>query len=92
VVPDIPIEVVSPSNTFEGIEVKTREYLEAGAVEVWVVSPMECRIYIHRSPKQIEVLAESDTLTAGDLIPGFALPLEQLFDIPVEHDELPSDE
>ena len=92
VVPDIPIEVVSPSNTFEEIERKTREYLAAGAVEVWVVLAIERRIYVHRSPRQVDVLTETDTLTAGDLIPGFALPLEQLFGIPVEHHELPSDE
>ncbi len=35
--PDLCIEVASPSNTADELAKKTRLYLEAGAVEVWIV-------------------------------------------------------
>ena len=36
--PEICVEVRSPSNTDEEMAMKTRAYLGAGAVEVWIVS------------------------------------------------------
>ena len=36
--PEICVEVRSPSNTDAEMELKTRLFLEAGAVEVWIVS------------------------------------------------------
>jgi Uma2 family endonuclease len=36
--PEICVEVLSPSNTREEIEEKIRAYLDAGAIEVWVVA------------------------------------------------------
>jgi Uma2 family endonuclease len=36
--PDLCIEVRSPSNTDDEMALKTRLYLEAGALEVWIVS------------------------------------------------------
>lgn len=38
--PEICVEVRSPSNTDEEMALKTRLYLEAGAVEVWIVSEL----------------------------------------------------
>lgn len=38
--PEICVEVRSPSNTEEEMGLKTRLYLEAGAVEVWIVSEL----------------------------------------------------
>jgi len=34
--PEICVEIVSPSNTVEEMELKTRLYLEGGAAEVWI--------------------------------------------------------
>jgi Uma2 family endonuclease len=36
--PEICVEVLSPSNTEAEMEMKTRVYLEAGALEVWIVA------------------------------------------------------
>lgn len=36
--PEICVEIVSPSNSEEGMRTKTHAYLAAGASEVWVVS------------------------------------------------------
>lgn len=43
--PEICVEIVSPSNSDEELAMKTRAYLAAGAVEVWLVSEDgACRI------------------------------------------------
>jgi Uma2 family endonuclease len=36
--PEICVEVCSPSNTHAEMDFKTRVYLEAGAVEVWIIT------------------------------------------------------
>ena len=37
--PDVAIEVLSPSNTPQGIREKTQDYFDAGALRVWIVAP-----------------------------------------------------
>ena len=37
--PDVAIEVLSPSNTPQGIREKTQDYFNAGALRVWIVDP-----------------------------------------------------
>ena len=37
--PDVAIEVLSPSNTPQGIREKTQDYFDAGALRVWIVDP-----------------------------------------------------
>lgn len=80
VVPDLAIEVVSPSHLAEAMIGKVREYFQAGVARVWVVYPIERVVYLYESPKMIQVLAEGDDLDGGDLLPGFRLPLAELFE------------
>jgi Uma2 family endonuclease len=79
-VPDLAIEVVSPSNTFMEILKKIQEYFQAGVRQVWVVNPDEPVVYVYSSPKQIQVLQLGDELDGGDLLPGFRLQLAALFE------------
>src|SRR5919109_1548043 len=39
IAPDLAVEIVSPSNTPAEVQVKIREWIEAGTREVWVVYP-----------------------------------------------------
>jgi Uma2 family endonuclease len=45
--PELCIEVVSPSNSRKELREKVAAYLEAGAVEVWIVFPQSKRIEFH---------------------------------------------
>lgn len=80
VVPDLAVEVVSPSNLAEEVDAKTIEYFNAGVRLVWVIYPESQRVYVHQSPRQIEVVERSGELTGGDVMPGFRLPVQKLFD------------
>jgi len=45
--PELCIEVVSPSNSRKELREKVAAYLEAGAVEVWIVFPQSKRVEFH---------------------------------------------
>jgi len=80
VVPELAVEVVSPSNTANEIMAKIREYFEAGVRCVWVVYPAEEQVYVYHSPVQLQVLTKKDQLDGEDILPGFRLLVASLFE------------
>jgi Uma2 family endonuclease len=80
VVPDLAVEVISPTDLAQQLLQKVLEYFQAGVRLVWVVYPEQRQIYSYESPTQIRVLTVDDTLDGGEVLPGFQLPLNKLFD------------
>ncbi len=80
IVPELVIEVVSPTNFANEVDEKVVEYLEAGVRMVWVVFPTTSRIYIHESLTSVRVLTRVDELDGGEVLPGFRLALNQIFE------------
>jgi Uma2 family endonuclease len=80
VVPDLCVEVVSPTDRAEELLGKVREYFEAGAEAVWVVYPKERVIHIFDAFNRVRVLLRGDAIDGGAILPGFRLPLASLFD------------
>jgi Uma2 family endonuclease len=78
--PDLAVEVLSKSNTRREMAGKLREYFEAGVRLVWYVDPKKQVVTVYTAPDQSTVLRIDDTLDGGDVLPGFALPLRDLFD------------
>ncbi|OIN96432.1 MAG: Uma2 family endonuclease [Anaerolineae bacterium CG03_land_8_20_14_0_80_58_20] len=78
--PDLAIEVVSPGDTAAEVETKACDYLDAGTRLVWVVNPKTQRVTEYRSLSDIRMLTVNDTLDGADVIPGFSLPLKELFE------------
>ena len=82
--PDIAVEVVSPSNTASEMERKVAEYLAAGSQRVWVVyqamprNPR--RVIVHRANGTSTTYTGNDVVTDEELLPGFSLPLSEIFD------------
>ncbi len=79
VVPTLAVEVVSPHDLSKEVEGKLNEYFAHGVRAVWVVHPDYRRIYCYTSPTETKILDEKATLDGGDLLPGFGLPLSDLF-------------
>lgn len=77
--PDIAVEVLSPSERRRQIERKVALYLAAGAAMVWLVDPSKHSITVHQLDKPPSTLREGDTLDGGEALPGFILPLTDLF-------------
>ena len=77
--PDLAVEVISPSNTFEEIHNKLIEYFESGARLVWVVNPDEQSVLVYRRPQPERLLKITDSLDGEEVIAGFTLPMAELF-------------
>jgi len=77
--PDLAVEVISPSNTFEEIHNKLVEYFENGCRLAWVVHPDEQWVLVYRQPHPDRLVKVSDRLEGEDVIPDFSLPVADLF-------------
>lgn len=77
--PDLAVEVVSPADRWSQVEEKTATWLEAGTLLVWVVDPRNRTVYVYHPGKEVLRLTEEDQLSGGDVVPGFALPVSELF-------------
>jgi Uma2 family endonuclease len=78
--PDLAVEVISAGNTKREMERKLREYFDAGVVLAWFVYPKTRTIVVHTGLDRSTVLDEDQVLDGGAVLPGFALPVRDLFD------------
>ena len=81
VIPDLAVEVVSPSDIADNLMDKIGEYFRVGVRLVWVVYPRQQTIYVYESTKVTRILGVEDELDGGVVIPGFRLPLTALFEL-----------
>lgn len=80
VVPELVVEVVSPTDLMKDVVAKVREYFQAGVQLVWVVLPTEKQVYVYESATRIQVLTPADELDGGKVLPGLRLPVGPLFE------------
>jgi Uma2 family endonuclease len=81
IVPDLVAEVVSPNDSASYVEQKTLEWLAFGVRLVWVIYPDSQRVHVYQQGERNPViLTAEDTLTGGDVLPGFKLPVRNLFE------------
>ncbi len=86
VVPNLAVEVLSPSNTKKEMAEKRLDYFAAGVELVWYVDPIKKTVRVHTGPNDSRLLREKQTLDGGTVLPGFALSLRELFADP---DDMP---
>lgn len=79
VVPNLAVEVISPTNTAWETVTKIRQYFQAGVQLVWVVYPNERCVHVYDSPAGSRIVQESDSLDGGTVLPGFQLSVKELF-------------
>ena len=77
--PDLAVEVISPSNTAREMERKLQDFLAAGVRLVWYVYPESQEVHVYAA-ERYDVLTIEQELSGGDVLPGFGLPLRQLFE------------
>ncbi len=77
--PDLAVEILSPNNTAEEIERERGEYFRRGTQLVWIIDPRARTIEVFTGPTVSKKLVETDTLDGGSVLPGFTLPLRELF-------------
>lgn len=77
--PDLAVEVLSASNTVAEMNRKLQEYFQAGVRVVWYIDPPTRSIRVYSTPNEVVLLHEDDTLNGGTVLPGFTLPVRDLF-------------
>jgi Uma2 family endonuclease len=77
--PDLVVEVVSPNDRMRDVADKVLEYLDAGVRLVWVVEPRRRTVTVWTPDRRARILTEPDELDGGDVLPGFRLPLVEIF-------------
>jgi Uma2 family endonuclease len=78
-VPDLAVEMLSPSNTDTEMQRKLHEYFSAGVRLVWYIAPETQTARAYTAEDQWQDHGPGDSLSGGDVLPGFMLPLEKLF-------------
>jgi len=78
--PDLAVEVLSPSNTAMDMNLKVKQLLQAGTELVWIVDPENHTVLVH-SNNSIEQLGLEDMLTGGAVLPGFEIPVADIFPV-----------
>lgn len=77
--PDLAVEVLSPTDTYTEVEEKALAWLDGGARMVVVVDPRKNTLTVYRSRSEITVLRDDEALTGGDVVPGWSLPVRDVF-------------
>ena len=80
--PDLAVEIIAPTDLYERVTGKVREYFNNGVRQVWIVSPEEKTIRVYRGQYDAIIYPEEAELSSEDLFPGFRCQLRELFKSP----------
>ena len=80
VVPDLVVEVASPSDNLREINDKAQMWLRYGVRLVWVVHPDTRTVDVHPADGAAVTLGEDDALDGGDVLPGFDCTVSAIFE------------
>lgn len=76
--PDLAVEVLSPSDSASAVHEKAEQWLNSGCREVWLIDPRRKSASVCTLAEGALVLMPVQRLTS-ELLPGFELPVEELF-------------
>lgn len=77
--PDLAIEVKSPSNSVRELRLKAEDYLRFGAQMVWLIFPESRTAEVYVPDDDVILVDIAGVLDGGDVLPGFKLPLREVF-------------
>lgn len=79
--PDLAVEVKSPDDSNVALREKAAYYLANGSRMVWVVYPEQQLVEIYQPNADIQMLTANDMIDGGEVLPGFTLPVRDVFDV-----------
>lgn len=79
--PELAVEIQSPDDSQSKMERKKDAYLARGTKIVWLIYPKAQRVDVFKMGEEKRELRENDTLTGGDLLPGLAIKVSELFEV-----------
>ena len=79
-VPDLVVEVISPSDRLSAVHDKALMWLRYGTRIVWVVNRNRREVAVYREDGPIITLTDADSLDGLDVLPGFTCAVSDVFD------------
>jgi Uma2 family endonuclease len=81
-IPDLIVEVLSPSTLKRDRGIKFKDYALHGVAEYWIIEPVAETVEVHRlaGNSYPAVPAQSDGVLSSDVVPGFEIPVRAIFD------------
>ena len=80
VVPDLAVEIRSPSNTARELAAKVADYLRTGVRLVWVVDLDTQTVTVHTPGAAPRTLSVNDEITGDAVLPEFRCPVAAFFE------------
>ncbi len=77
--PDLAVEVLSPNDRAGEVLRKVQDWLAAGSAVVWVVDPKTQTATVYGADRRAVMLTSSETISGGDLLPGFSASVAAIF-------------
>ena len=78
-VPDLVVEVISPTDRYSDVDEKIDVYLADGVKLLWVIDPQQNKLKVYEAGKaQPETKRAGDTISGGDVVPGFTLKVNDI--------------
>lgn len=78
-VPDLAVEVVSPTDSVKGLREGVERYLQQGVRLVWVVDGFARQVDVYHGDERTVLHGDDTVLDGGDVLPGFQTTLGALF-------------
>lgn len=78
-IPNLAVEVLSPSNTKGEMRRKLKDYFASGVELVWFIDPAQRSAMVYTAPGNATRVDETGELDGGTVLPGFRLSLRDLF-------------
>ncbi len=78
-VPEFIAEIKTPDDRIDLLRDKAQFYISNGVQLVWLVYPRQKLIEVHRPNQLTQIMTETDTLEEENLLPGFKLPIGEVF-------------
>lgn len=77
--PDLAVEVISLSETYNDVQGKLEDYLSAGVKMVWIIRPENKTVTTYRTLSDFRMLHEHEELNGEDVLPNFKCNLSDIF-------------
>jgi Uma2 family endonuclease len=71
--PDFVVELRSPSDELEDLQLKMQEYMDNGASLGWLVDAEQRRVYVYRAGVPTECFEDPEAVSGDPLLSGFSL-------------------
>jgi len=80
--PALVVELASTNDRRRGITDRVLSYHELGTGMVWVIDPKEKCVHLCPRGRKTELLTADRTLNGDPVLPGFSVPVQELFGEP----------